>query len=668
MIGILSRGIRRIPGLETLLGEPVTLVRPWHRPSELSAIAGWGLKATSHRARDHAHRHRLPYLALEDGFLRSVGLGNQDPPLSLIIDDLGVYYDATHPSRLESLIQRPLSEAESARARALRTAWCEARVSKYNHLPEERAPLPYPAVLVADQTFGDPAIAYGLANPGCFQRMLEAALDEHPASTILLKIHPDVFAGRKRGHFDSNCLTRLERVQVLTRDLHPVSLLERVEAVYTVTSQLGFEALLWGRPVRTFGMPFYAGWGLTTDDLPAPERRTAVVGLESLIHAALIEAPRYLDPETGERCEVERVMEWMQLQRRQRERFAGPIRALGFSSWKRPLVADFLQGSDLRFARAGRSHPNADETLAVWGLQATPEARPTLRLEDGFLRSVGLGADLIRPLSWVVDSRGLYYDAGRPSDLEFLLQETDFAPALLERAQTLRARILASGVTKYNVDAGAWQRPANAEPVILVPGQVESDASLRRSTPGIRRNLELLKRVRDEHPHAHLVYKPHPDVLAGLRARGENEQHAADWCDEILTEAAMGPLLEQVDAVHVLTSLAGFEALLRGKAVVCHGQPFYAGWGLTVDREPIARRTRRLALDELVAGALLLYPTYVSRVTRRYTTPERALDELLAWRTHAAPLPWWRRAIRPALGRLADGRTRRVSVNPYARG
>jgi capsular polysaccharide export protein len=54
-----------------------------------------------------------------------------------------------------------------------------------------------------------------------------------------------------------------------------------------------------------------------------------------------------------------------------------------------------------------------------------------------------------------------------------------------------------------------------------------------------------------------------------------------------------------------------------------------------------------LTLDELVAGALILYPTYVSRTTGRFTTPERALDELLEWRRRQRPsLPLWRRSLR----------------------
>ena len=182
---------------------------------------------------------------------------------------------------------------------------------------------------------------------------------------------------------------------------------------------------------------------------------------------------------------------------------------------------------------------------------------------------------------------------------------------------------------------------------MLVPGQVETDASIAYGAPGVRSNLDLLRAVRARRPDAHLVYKPHPDVLAGKRPRGELEDEARRWCDEIVTDVPMHRLLEAVDELQVLTSLAGFEALLRGKPVVCHGSPFYAGWGLTEDVLPHPRRTRRLNLDELVAAALILYPTYVSRSSGAFTTPERALYELAHWAQTAPPVePLAIRALR----------------------
>ena len=143
--------------------------------------------------------------------------------------------------------------------------------------------------------------------------------------------------------------------------------------------------------------------------------------------------------------------------------------------------------------------------------------------------------------------------------------------------------------------------------------------------------MSLLQSVRKANPSAHIIYKPHPDVVAGLRKKGEGEDEAVHLCHEVVIDTVMGELLTVVDEVHVLTSLAGFEALLRGKTVTCYGQPFYAGWGLTHDLVPLTPRTGRLTIDELAAGTLILYPTYVSRTTGQFTTPERALDELLEW-------------------------------------
>lgn len=336
------------------------------------------------------------------------------------------------------------------------------------------------------------------------------------------------------------------------------------------------------------------------------------------------------------------------------------VYALDFSSWKRAVVRQCFAPARVVFAASVADVP-AGAVLAVWGMKpfdaALPEGVRVLRLEDGFLRSVGLGVDLIRPMSWVIDGRGIYYDATRPSDLEHLLSNASFGAAQLQRARQLCERIVSEGLTKYNTGGGVWQRPAGAASVVLVPGQVESDASLAYGAPGIRTNMALLQAARAAHPDAHVVYKPHPDVLAGLRARGADEHEALRWCDEVVEHAPMGELLLAVDHVHVLTSLAGFEALLRGKAVTCHGQPFYSGWGLTRDAVPNARRTRQLSLDELVAGALIEYPLYMSRTGAGLTAPEQALDELVAWRTRAGHrLPWWRKLFRVVLRRVVGVR------------
>jgi len=325
------------------------------------------------------------------------------------------------------------------------------------------------------------------------------------------------------------------------------------------------------------------------------------------------------------------------------------IHAVGFPLWKRGHVRTFLAPAEVRFVASARRVPPAAKA-AIWGMRIPARNFPpritVLRLEDGFLRSVGLGADLTTPLSWVVDQRGIYYDATTPSDLEDLLATHLFTSDEKDRGRKLRASIFAAGLTKYNVGTGTWRRPSGAPRVILVPGQVESDASIRLGTNRIATNLDLLRTVRESEPDAHLVYRPHPDVTAGLRRRGRGEIETTRWCDEVADVCPMHALLREVDEVHTMTSLAGLEALLRDKKVVTYGMPFYAGWGLTEDRDMTAataqRRGRRLELDELVYAALALYPRYADRHGRRLSGPEQALDELASWQRAqpARPSPW----------------------------
>jgi capsular polysaccharide export protein len=332
----------------------------------------------------------------------------------------------------------------------------------------------------------------------------------------------------------------------------------------------------------------------------------------------------------------------------------GPACAWGFSWRKRSFLRTFTGRDDLRFVRSGRAvAPGAD--LYLWGNASPPAGLPRnvriVRVEDGFVRSVGLGADLTRPLSWVLDGTGIYYNARQPSALERILQDGDFHADELARARALRTRIVQAGLTKYNLGATAWEPQAGGRSVVLVPGQVETDASIAGGCHDLRTNIGLLRAVRATRPHAWIVYKPHPDVVAGLRRPGAGEDEASHACDEILLQGSMHDILACADEIHVLTSLAGFEALLRDKPVVCWGQPFYAGWGLTQDSAPHPRRTRRLSVDELVAGALLRYPVYALENGER-CSPEQAVDELLRWRGRiSGATPWWRRLVRPWIAR-----------------
>ena len=649
-LGVPARGMLVHQTLPRLLA-PAQLVPGRRR--DVDALLAWGRRPSARRVERLGQHWGLPVWHIEDGFLRSLGKGRGDPPLSLLIDDLGVHFDATAPSRLEHLITLPLSLDQRVRAQQVQALWCEQRLSKVN--PVQDSPVPEERfVLVVDQSAGDCSIPLGWASPEHFLQMLREALADHPACTVVVKVHPDVIHGRARGHFRAKDLVH-PRIRLSADGLHPAGLLQRAEAVYVVTSQMGFEALLWGRQVHCFGMPFYAGWGLTHDRLAASDRRQQGVSLEALVHGALIAYPHCIDPHQHKPCSIETLMRAIGLQRRMRALAPKRVQAFGFTPWKQRNLRRFLAGSDVSFPMPWMVPGSGMNAVAVWGRRGKPRVLraadrrqlSTLHVEDGFLRSVGLGADLIDPISWVVDGRGMYYDATVPSDLEHLLFDGQWSVLQLERAAQLRQRLVGAAITKYNLQAASWQRPNGIQRVVLVVGQVESDASIRFGAPGLCTNLGLLQAVRVAEPEAYLVYKPHPDVTAGLCRAGVGEEIAQRCCDEVLTSGSIDQLFTQIDALHVLTSLAGFEGLLRGVEVHCWGLPFYAGWGLTRDRETCSRRGRSLSLDALVHAALIEYPRYVSRGSGWFITPEQAIDELIAWKE--APPP--RRTLVQALFR-----------------
>jgi capsular polysaccharide export protein len=298
---------------------------------------------------------------------------------------------------------------------------------------------------------------------------------------------------------------------------------------------------------------------------------------------------------------------------------------LGFAFWKQVHVAPLLWDGTQPFQFLRSSGiAKASQSVAVWRAKVASEAIADLgqrgvsmiEVEDGFLRSRGLGADCIPPLSITVDRLGAYFDPGQPSELEWLLQEGSFDDELLTRAAELRRLIVAAGLGKYELGGGVLERMAGERRHVLVPGQVEDDRAVQAGGCGLVSNVELLRRVREQAPDAYILYKPHPDVVAGHRRGAVSDRNALEFADEIVGKVPIASLVAMVDEVHVNTSLAGFEALLRGKPVTTYGVPFYAGWGLTNDLGPIpSRRTASRTIDELVAAALLLYPRYLDPET-----------------------------------------------------
>ena len=359
--------------------------------------------------------------------------------------------------------------------------------------------------------------------------------------------------------------------------------------------------------------------------------------LDDLAAKALCSAA-WRNPFTGEASTFEDTVELLGLWRRIFDANRVVAAACGMNWWKRKEIRRFLwyPGQSLAIVRSARRAlrvaREAGGAIAVWPSRISPQliasARakgvPLVQVEDGFVRSVGLGVNLVPPSSVVVDATGIHFDPRAPSDLETILNETEASPRLLERAGLLRETIVKAGISKYAAGHASIipeRRPGKR--LVLVPGQVEDDMSVRAGGGGLTSNLELVRRVRALEPDAEIWFRPHPDVDAGHRKGKVSDADILHHADRVVRGGGMAPLLDVVDSVHVLTSLTGFEALLRGREVTCHGTPFYAGWGLTRDLGAIpARRKRKLTLDALVAGVLILYPRYLDPITGLPCPPE----------------------------------------------
>ena len=620
---------KRVRRILSMAGYELTL----GLPDRGDMVAVWGQSPNQYRGQWIAKKRKAGLLRVEDAFLRSVQPGRAgDPPLGLILDRSGCHFDASYPCDLENILRHdPLKDTDLlCRAEQAIMRIRDNHISKYNAFETTQSPPAPGYVLVIDQTFGDAALRASGAGKAEFKAMLAAARREHPDANIIIKSHAETILGHRRGYFSAADAT--DTIRLLATPISPWQLFDGAIAVYTISSQMGFEAILAGHTPHVFGQPFYAGWGLSKDRKPITGR-TRILSRAQLFAAAMILYPIWYDPYRDRLCALEDVLDILEAQSRAwRDDHRGWV-ACGMRLWKRPhLQSIFGRSKRIIFqnnlAKAHHTSTRHQRNLMVWASGHQDLAFPTTRIEDGFLRSRGLGATLTPPLSLVADRLGIYYDPRAPSQLEQMIADTvTLRPDQKARAERLRQQVIGAGLTKYN--AGQTAAEITGTRRILVPGQVEDDASILTAAGDIKTNLALLTAVRRANPDAIILYKPHPDVEARLRLGAVPDRDTAASADRVLTNTDPGTLLTQIDEVWTMTSLLGFEALLRNKRVVTYGAPFYAGWGLTHDLgRPPTRRVARPDLLGLLYATLIAYPRYFDPVTRLPCPVEVVVDRL----------------------------------------
>ncbi|MCG3858905.1 hypothetical protein [Psychrobacter sp. Ps2] len=226
--------------------------------------------------------------------------------------------------------------------------------------------------------------------------------------------------------------------------------------------------------------------------------------------------------------------------------------------------------------------------IYIWGYKAPDYFIEYVRaqgvdiffLEDGFIRSGPEDDSSAPPLSIVMDSQAPYFDTTRPNDLTDLIANFDFEQDNYDEvlAQEILDYYVSHRVSKYNhqsyVDVTPIYGPKNKER-ILVLGQVPHDDSLKYGGGKDFTLLDVVNKAIKENPDAQIIVKPHPMTLGDhsiIRTLTELD------CLILTQSIHLVDALETIDHVYTITSLGGFEALLRGIEVTTLGQPFYKNY------------------------------------------------------------------------------------------
>ena len=540
-------------------------------------------------------------------------------PMGVWADPVSCPLAATPRSHLAHLLATaPLDDtALLNRARMGIEWWRLSQMCKYSAYSSENPEIKTPYVLVLDQPRTDESFAEGADSNALMREMLVFAQIELVRPHVVILTCED-------GHFTTDDAS--DTITVVPHTANPWPLFEYATRVYTQSAALGFEAILSGHQPRVFGTPWYAGWGLTQDENPDPHRSRKLTRAQ-LFAAAMILYPTWINPLDGTPCQFEDAMAHAEARHRAAREDAQGYVASGLARWKhKHMRAAFgRQKFDITDDPAKISAARASgQRHMAWGR----ETEADLRVEDGFLRSKGLGAALVPPVSLILDDLGVYFDPTGPSRLEaWIAKRADLPDHAAQRIRSFLARLRDARLTKYNIGEAIPDLPQGEK--ILVVGQVEDDASIQCGAGDIATNRALLDAARAAHPDACIVFKPHPDVEAGLR---QGDIKALDTLADVTARHADPlALIDACDRVWTMTSLMGFEALLRGTPVTCTGTPFYAGWGLTDDRGPVpARRAARPTLEGLAHAALIDSPRYFDPATGTPISPEAALDILIA--------------------------------------
>lgn len=295
----------------------------YNKNSEADAYLLWGTKYwdTQYFCAKDAYYNNKPLYVIEDGFIKSIASPwdkHSDMKYryncSYTINSSIPYFNSLKTSLLEELLNDEnlvINEEQKNRAKANIDKIISNNITKYNHQPifvPNIGRKNVRKILVVDQSYGDMAISTARANDETFFNMLNDAIKENPDADIIVKTHPDTLLGAAKGYYTS--IKQQDNVYPYTEAINPISLINYCDEVYVCSSQMGFEALLCGKKVHSYGVSFYSNYGLTIDKQYC-ERRKVKRTLEEMFYIIYIMFSYYVNPDTECKCELEDIIDYV---------------------------------------------------------------------------------------------------------------------------------------------------------------------------------------------------------------------------------------------------------------------------------------------------------------------------------------------------------------------
>lgn len=280
--------------------------------SQADLVVGFGLRGSATKAKKVSETSKAALALAEYGLISGIATPSKTPfKFSLMLDDIGIYFDTTKPSRTLRLLEEDshLNGSDTCeRVRAFIDYVFEHNIVKYNSAPylELDASQDKHKILVIDQTKEDLAIMLGGCDRYSFKDMLEHALAQEKCE-IYLKLHPETVEGSKEANFKLDALNAYSNLHIIRQNCNNMHLVKQMDEIYVMTSGAGLEGLMAGKKVRCFGQPFYSGWGITEDMHPISRCRTR--SLEEIVESVFFRQTLWFDPKTHAECSPEQALQ-----------------------------------------------------------------------------------------------------------------------------------------------------------------------------------------------------------------------------------------------------------------------------------------------------------------------------------------------------------------------